>query len=406
MRNRSCAIGAFIGTGLLALASLTLGAGTASAANTSPIIVGGVWSAATYAGADVGAQAAFNAFNAAGGLNGRKIKFIGMQDDGQNETQDITAAKELVNAGVTAVVPVVTEAWVGGSVLAKAGIPYFGWGISTGWWGSNNGFSFVGAVPPSPKDYTSVASVASVFCKAVGGNCKGKTVALVAINNASALESLQLFAAEWKQLGANVVKEVTSIPEPPAVVSDYTPYVQQLMTADNGKPPNIVQQVLPPTADIGIISKLNQLGFKGTDFNFSLYDPRAVSVAKGSDTLVSFAPWEQDSPAVAQMTQAVNATSSTAIHGQPTEAGYWSAMEFIAAIKQVNKKGLPITSANITKVLNQGWTFSVPGGTGPASFPGAHKGSGGCDAIVGSNGSKYSVLVPLYCPPLGKNPLG
>jgi branched-chain amino acid transport system substrate-binding protein len=405
MRNQIRVVAA-LGAVLGCLAVVAGSAPPASASgSSSPIVVGGVYSAASFAGGDVGAEAAFNAFNAAGGLNGRKIKFIGMQEDGQSETGAVNAAKALVNDHVTAVVPVLTEAWQAGNVLAKAGIPYFGWGITTGWWGSTNGFSFVGAVPPNPSQYPTVQSVSAVLCKAVGGNCKGKTVALIGINNGSALNGLKLFAAEWKQLGAKVVTIISSIPEPPAVVSDYTPYIQQLLTSNHGKQPNIIEQVVAPTDDVALVSGLNQQGFTGTDFNFSLYDPRAVSVAKGSDTLITAAPWEQNTAAVAQMTKAVDATDPKASHGQPVEAGYWSAMMFIQAIKQVAKKGLPITSANIIKVLNQGWTFSVPGGAGPAVFPAAHKGQGGCEAVVGSNGSKYSVVVPLYCPPAGKNPL-
>src|ERR1019366_6849450 len=98
--------------------------GPAAAADTSPIVVGGVWTQASYAGADAGAKAVFNQFNAAGGLNGRMIKFIGMEEDDANPTTDITAAKTLVNAGVMAVLPVMTQAWVGGATLAKANIPY------------------------------------------------------------------------------------------------------------------------------------------------------------------------------------------------------------------------------------------------------------------------------------------
>jgi ABC-type branched-subunit amino acid transport system substrate-binding protein len=403
MRKSFRTIGASMAVGVLALTATVATGGTASAAkNTSPIVVGGVWSASTYTGADVGAKAAFNAFNAAGGLGGRKIKFVGMQDDGQNPTSDIAAAKALVNEHVLAVVPVVTEAWVAGKVLQQAGIPYFGWGISTGWWQSSNGFSFVGAVPPNPKDEKQVRSVATEICLTVKGGCKGKTVALAAINNASAINSLQLFAAEWKKEGAKVVAQVSSIPEPPAVVSDYTPYVNQLMTSNNGKQPDFIQQVLPPEDDVAIIAQLNHSGFKGTDYNFSLYDPRAAAVAKGSDTLVTFAPWEQSSAAVAQMTKDVKATDPNVILGQPTEAGYWSAEMLIAALKKV---GPSVTSASLTAALNKGWTFSVPGGTGPATFPAAHTGPGGCGSIVSSNGQKYSVVLPLTCVPLTKNPL-
>jgi hypothetical protein len=178
-----------------------------------------------------------------------------------------------------------------------------------------------------------------------------------------------------------------------------------LLTSNGGSPPNIVEQVLPPAADVGIISGLTHEGFKGTDFNFTLYDPRAVSVATGSDTLITFAPWEQKTSAVEAMTKAVDATSSSAVHGQATEAGYWSAMEFIAAIKYVADKGLPVTSGNIVKELNRGWTFQVAGGTGPVTYPQAHAGGGGCVSVVSSNGSQYSVPLPLYCPPIIANPL-
>ena len=82
-------------------------------------------------------------------------------------------------------------------------------------------------------------------------------------------------------------------------MSDYTPYVQQLLTSNSGKQPNIVEQILPPEDDVGIIGGLTHQGFKGTDFNFLLYYPCAAGVAKGSDTLVTFAPWEQKTPAVA-----------------------------------------------------------------------------------------------------------
>ena len=165
---------AVVGAVLVGLGSLLIAAAPTAGASGSPIVVGGVWSAATYAGADIGAEAAFDAFNAAGGLNGRKIKFIGMQEDGQSQTGDVNAAKALVNDHVVAVVPVVTEAWQAGSVLAKAGIPYFGWGISTGWWDSNNGFSFGGAVPPDPHDYPSISSTSAVFCKALGGTARAR----------------------------------------------------------------------------------------------------------------------------------------------------------------------------------------------------------------------------------------
>jgi branched-chain amino acid transport system substrate-binding protein len=394
-----------IAVGILGATTLLVNAGGASAAkstNTSPIVVGGVWSAASYAGADAGAKAAFDAFNAAGGLDGRKIDFIGMQEDNQSPTQDIAAAKTLVNDHVLAVVPVMTQAWVAGKVLAQAGIPYFGWGISAGWWASNNGFSFDAAVAPTPSTSPVWANTKVLLCQTIPGTCKGKTVTLLSVNNTSGIESMQSDAAQWKQAGAKVVAQISSIPSPPAVVSDFSPYTDQMLSSNGGKAPDIIEQLLPPQDDVAIITALNHQGFKGTDFGFSLYDPRAVSVAKGSNTVVGQAPWEQSTAAVAQMTQRVKAASSTVVLGQPTEAGYISAEMLIAGLE---KAGPSVTSTSLIKALNAGFTFSVPGLVGPQTFPAAHTLGGNCAAVASSNGSKYSITLPLTCVKRTKNPL-
>jgi ABC-type branched-subunit amino acid transport system substrate-binding protein len=387
----------------VAAASLTVASGTAiGATSKAPIVVGGVWSASTYAGTDIGAEAAFKAFNASGGLDGRMIKFIGMQDDAQSNTQNLTATKNLINDHVFAVVPVATSSWVSGPLLAKANIPYFGMSINTNWWGENNAFSVIGSNPPSPTTLKTETDSVAVICKAVPGGCHGKTVAIIATNDSAAKENAANDAAQFRRAGAKVVAEQSSIPDPPAVVSDYTPYADQLMSANSGKQPNIIQQVLPPTADVAMIAELRNLGFKGTDFNFSLYDPRAVSVAKGSDTLVTFEPWEANTPAVNTMKQRVLAFDPKASLGQPTLIGYYSAELFIAALK---KAGPNATSQSMTKALNSGFTFGVPGGIGTTTYPQDHHAVSTCLSVVTSDGKAYKVAVPLTCPALIPNPL-
>jgi branched-chain amino acid transport system substrate-binding protein len=381
---------------------MAIGGGSASAAETSPIVVGGVWSQANFAGADVGAKAAFNAFNAAGGLRGRMINFVGMQEDNSNSTQDIAAAKTLVNDHVFAVVPVTTSAWVGGPILAKAGIPYFGWAITPTWWGSQNGFSFDAAVPPSPSTSPQWANQMVFLCKATPGGCRGKTVAIVTYNAASGIETMQADAAMWKQLGATVVDQNSSILAPPAVVSDFTPYVQQVLSSNHGKQPDIVEQLLTPQNDVGVISQFNHSGFTGSDFNYSLYDPRAVSVAKGSNTLIGYAPWEQTSAGVALMTKRVKATDPTAVLSQAVETGYWSAELFIAGLQ---KAGPSVTPQSLIKVLNSGFTYGVSGAVGVQTFPAAHTQGNNCGSVVASTGTKFKLVLPLTCVTRTKNPL-
>jgi branched-chain amino acid transport system substrate-binding protein len=394
---------ALLMVGAITAGSVAAASGTAGATSSeAPIVVGGVWSASTYTGTDVGAEAAFAAFNKAGGLDGRMIKFVGMQDDGQSNTQDLTAAKNLVNQHVFAVVPVATSAWDAGAVLAAAKTPYFGMSIDTNWYGQANGFSIIGANPPGPTTLKKETDSVAVICKAVAGGCKGKAVAIVGTNDTASKENMKNDAAQYALAGAHVVSQLASIPDPPAVVSDYTPYADQLLSSNHGKQPSIIQQVLSPTQDVSMISELQNLGFKGSDFNFSLYDPRAVSVAKGADTLVTFEPWEAATPAVQTMRQRVLAVNSKAILGQATLIGYWSAEMFIAALK---KAGPNATPASTIKALNSGFTFGVPGGIGTTSYPQDHSALATCLSVVTSDGKAYRVAVPLTCPPLIANPL-
>jgi branched-chain amino acid transport system substrate-binding protein len=379
------------------------GSGNSSgSASKGPIVVGGVWSAATYAGTDTGAQAAFDAFNAAGGLDGRKIKFVGMQDDAQSNTQDLTAAENLVNDHVFAVVPVATSSWDAGTVLAKANIPYFGMSIDTSWWKQDNGFSIIGANPPNASTLKTETDSVAVICKAVTGGCHGKTVAIIGTNDTASQENISNDAAQFERAGAKVVAQQSSIPDPPAVVSDYTPYADQLLSSNGGKQPDIIQQVLPPEGDVAMIAQLRNLGFKGSDFNFSLYDPRAVAVAQGSDTLVTFEPWEANTPAVTTMRKRVLAVDPHALLGQATLIGYYSAEMFIAALQKV---GPTATPQSMIKALNSGFTFGVPGGIGTTTFPQDHEALSTCLSVVTSNGKVYKVAVPLTCPSLIPNPL-
>lgn len=402
MRSSMRLIGLSMGLGAVVVGSL-VGSGLAyGTTSKSPIVVGGVWSASTYTGADAGAKAAFKAFNAAGGLNGRMINFIGMQDDGQSNTQDLTATKNLINDHVFAVVPVATSAWDAGSLLSAANTPYFGMSINTNWWGQSNAFSIIGSNPPNATTLKTETDSVAVICQAVSGGCHGKTVAIIGTNDTAAKQNIQNDAAQFRLAGAKVVAQLSSIPDPPAVVSDYTPYADQLLSSNGGKQPNIIQQVLPPTGDVALIAELSHLGFKGSDFNFSLYDPRVVAAAKGSDTLVTFEPWEANTSAVKTMRQRVLAVDPHAILGQATQIGYYSAEMFIAALK---KAGPNATPQSTIKALNSGFTFGVPGGIGTTSYPQDHHALSTCLSVVTSDGKAYKVALPLTCPAKIANPL-
>ncbi len=102
--------------------------------------------------ASAGAQAALDAANDAGGVNGRKFDYQGGENDKGDASQSLALGKKLVQQdGVFAVVPVVTpNAANAEAFFEQQKVPFFGWGINTGFYDNSYGFGFTGAIVPPP----------------------------------------------------------------------------------------------------------------------------------------------------------------------------------------------------------------------------------------------------------------
>lgn len=117
----------------------------------SEIKVGGVASVTnglggTYGDAFDGAQAYFDALNATGGVDGRKITMVKARDDNGQSSRNATQVRALVEQdGVFAVLPVATLSFGGADYLAKSGVPTFGWNINAEWSGPSNFFGEKGS---------------------------------------------------------------------------------------------------------------------------------------------------------------------------------------------------------------------------------------------------------------------
>ena len=70
---------------------------------------------------------------------------------------------------------------------------------------------------------------------------------------------------------------------PATSVTDYTPYVQAVMTSDGGKPPDTLVCLLA-TQCINMYSLISAGGYTGTYYS-ALYDPRLVGLFKGATSL-------------------------------------------------------------------------------------------------------------------------
>ena len=378
---------------------------TTTGVTATEIKVGALIYKAFYADVVTGFQARIKKENDAGGVFGRKIVVATVADDNQTADLDLTAAKTLVQQdGVFAVAPVMTAALGGAQYLNDAKVPFLGWSIEPRWCGLMWGFGFDGndcdqATQKITGNFPLVAG--KMF---PDGQVVGKTVALTSEDNDSARAAVTSFAAIWKAAGAKVVSVDTSIPSPPAVVGDFTPFAQKIMTANGGNPVDYVEMVNSVSDTIGLYKKLVQLGYKGIAQGFTNYDPRLLgSGTKGLVTNVGFAPYEDAStvPAVQTMVTDLKAYDPKVVLGLAAGAGYWIADFFIQALK---KAGPNLTREAFYNAINGGFTYDNGGGILPVQWPLAHTfiqvGSG----YVQDEGDHYSVPVHLTPVPLTLNP--
>ena len=366
---------------------------------------GGVYFKTYYAGADDGFNARLKRENDAGGVFGRKLVLDTMIDDAAVGDQDLTAVKTLVQQDhVFAVAPVFTSALAGAQYLNDAKVPFFGWSIEPRWCNLDWAFGFEGddcdlTKSPLALDFPPIA--AHLFSD---NTLNGHTVAMVTEDADSAITSTNQFAAVWKAGGATVVLNDSSIPSPPAVVGDFTPFAEKVMTANNGQPPDLVEIVGGFGTVVGLDKKLVQLGFKGKILGFTDYDPRVRGTTKGMITLLQYAPFESAStvPAVQQMVTDLTAYKSDIALSQPVLAGYWTADFLIQALK---KAGPNLSREALYNVINSGFTYDNHGAMDPVVWPVAHHLIQVGASFVQDDGSSYGVLVPLTVQGYLPNPL-
>ena len=105
---------------------------TTAAATGQDIVVEGIAAKAAHPGSDVGFNARITRFNNDGGVDGRKIKFLGVQDDGSDPAKDLTEIQSIVlKDHVFAVAPVASTTFLApsGDYLVQNKVPALGYGI-------------------------------------------------------------------------------------------------------------------------------------------------------------------------------------------------------------------------------------------------------------------------------------
>lgn len=282
-------------------AAATGSSGSTAAASGNQIVVGGLQDG-NYAGIDTGFQARIARFNAAGGVAGRTIKFVGVLNDGDNPSTDLSNAQTLVlKDHVFAVAPVASEVLSAASatLFTQNTTPYLGWGDNPAFCGNDYGFPIAGC--EASAQYQSNANYMQALA-AIGLQAKGLKAAVIGTDNASGKNGILGVAAVVAKSGSTVTYAQASIPQ--NGTTDYTPYVQALMAGN----PAIILLVVNFNTTIGLTAALRQAGYKGAIWNPDAYvpgllaaQPQLSQVLDGSLVVAQFPPAEDKTAAVAQM---------------------------------------------------------------------------------------------------------
>ncbi|KAA0233163.1 MAG: hypothetical protein JJLCMIEE_02756 [Acidimicrobiales bacterium] len=363
----------------------------------SSVTVGGILYGLNFGGADVGAAARFDRANAEGGVHGRTIEFLGAADDNSDSSASLAEAQRLVRQeGVFAIVPV-TTASLSADFMIDENVPFFGWGISPAFCGNEVGFGFTGCVTDPELERGSNA-FGVVLAEHFDGDTD-KSVALIAEDNDAGEGGLRLLSSSVEDQGFEVVYSEAAIPAPPATVGDYTPFVNELLTSNEGEPPDVIMLTVSVANVVGLSDALQGVydGLVVSPF----YDPRLVSnpAFEGQAILTQILPYEyaDENALLGQMVDDIEAYDEA--NGTDTQltlavaAGYWSADQFLALLEET---GEDLTVENFL-AAQEGWEYEVEGVVGKSSWPQNHDSPVPCAAFSIVEDGAYLPDIALTC---------
>jgi ABC-type branched-subunit amino acid transport system substrate-binding protein len=387
--------------------SSVLGASPVSAATSrTPIIVGGDGDLSLNAGAAQGFDAGIYRFNRAGGLDGRKIQYIGFLDDAFSPSTALSNAQDLVlDKHAQFVVPLLSEVATPsvGDFLCQSKVPFLGWAegapfYSTPTWG----FGIDGLlINPAVE-----ANSGLQYLEAVGDTkdpSKFK-IAYVGLDFPAAKTGVAALSGVSRSEGMKVTLVQNNLPVLGAV--NYVPDVQAVIASGA----NAVYCAMGTADAVAFAAALHAGGFKGMIINSTTYMPGALasdrsqeSALQGVYELNSFPTNEEGTPAAKQEEKDLKATGQPPYLTTGVSIGYWSAILLEQMLKATLKKvgGNPdlVTGASVQKTVNSGFTYTDPivGGIGTEYFPAAEQIPNGCSTLLKVEGSRYKVVVPFQC---------
>ncbi|ADP82186.1 ABC transporter substrate-binding protein [Pseudofrankia inefficax] len=362
------------------------------------IKIGGLVSVTSPAGAAMGdttagAAARFGRANADGGVNGRKIDFLDVRDDGSDAARDADQAKAIVEKDKPFASIVATTNGNYLDSFCSGDMPFFGWGNNTGFCGNVIGFGITGCQTPATGSQRAVDTTGGLLVgKSVPAGA-AKTLALIGLDNDAARQGLVTVRQSFDIAGFKTVYNKSPIPV--SGLTDPTSIVSEVMTADAGKPPAVVFFISQFNDAIKLTGALKAAGYKGTIVS-PIYDPR-VSGLKEFDDTYALLQWQggfnTDIPAVAQMVADFKKYSPDAALSLTAVAGYWAADMLVTGLQ---KAGKDLTVDSFLKTLNTDYSNYVPGALPETRWPVNHVAPAPCETVAHLTNGTWSAG-PLQC---------
>jgi ABC-type branched-subunit amino acid transport system substrate-binding protein len=356
------------------------------------ITVAGMGSATNFADADVGAQARFKRANDTDELDGITIDYLEFADDKQDPAVATSEARRLVTQEqIFAIVPNLS-AVNPGPYLAQQHVPYVGFAFDNTYCSTEPddsiwGFGFNGCLVPAeppvmPDSYRNLYSYVS--------EKTGKdepSIVLFSNDNQSGQNSVRFQSASAEGAGFDVVYAEGVVP---LATSDYSPYVQDWLSADVGEQPDAMYCLLSVQC-LQIWAAVQAAGYEGT-FQTSLYTDLLVAPLAGT-VAQSFYNVEPNE-GLTQLQEDLEAFEPGTEISATNAPAYFAADMFIQALKEV---GTNVTPEAVQEALaNQTW--EIEGFVGPIEYPDSTVASTpSCNSLLESNGTAWTVVVPFGC---------
>jgi ABC-type branched-subunit amino acid transport system substrate-binding protein len=346
-----------------------------------------------FGGAEAGARARFDAANAAGGIHGRLIRFLGVTDDRRDAATTAATVHQLLGAShVDAVVPVVTSRFVDDHALARARVPAFGWGIASGFCGNRWAFAITGCrAPLLPRTVPTIwGELVDSLIRAHG--VRHPTVAIVTERSALP-RSLDELRAMVHASGGRVTWARAALGSGPSAADGVDAIADSIMRAGT-QPPDAVFSVAGYTAVGALQDALRARSYPGIMTNLVQYSPALANPARDAYVFTEFATPES---APGNTTMQGIVTELAAVTDAPVSsamlAGWFAADLYLRALTKAGPKATPASVATVAAHLS----YSLPATIGPTRFPAALVAPSSCGQLVTSDATAFHVAAPYRC---------